>query len=243
MVTCVHDGVVSAFSSPEWRISSTPKTTREAEQRLCDLGLELAAIYGEEDAAQAAGPLTTAKIHCLIAKMDAFTSMFHSELLLFLRLCVPPRTAKYGELNAAAIDAHCMTMILQVSLSVHDYLNRLELDGDLSPPNQPLAPFIKSKGAKWHDQLSLDVVDALEYIISDQMGLYATQGAAYPALMLLNILPHDHTAYARAAKIYHRLITERGLSNRLDYPLPKGQGAGNIGFWSRVDMLEPQAQD
>src|SRR6187399_3009363 len=99
MVTCIHDGVASAFSSPEWRISSTPTTTREAEQRLCDLGLELATIYGEEDAAQAAGQLTTAKIHYLISKLDAFTATFHSDLLLFLRLCVPSSTAKYGELN------------------------------------------------------------------------------------------------------------------------------------------------
>jgi hypothetical protein len=58
--------------------------------------------------------------------------------------------------------------------------------------------------------------------------------------MLLRLLPSDHPCHADAGALYVRLVTRRGVSNALNYPLPKGKAAADIEFWHQVaDLAEP----
>lgn len=237
MLACLHDLRPPAFSSQCWRLKCKPTTVRQTEHRLCDLVLDLIGLYTEEESAKAAGHMSMTEIRSLLLRVDEFAAQFSETMALLLDLSPKTGENKYGDLNSAAFHSWCLVLLLEVSLWVHDHLDRLSRGqiGPSSQLSQGLAPFIERQGNDWNDQMCRQAIDAIEYATRDDMGFYGAAVAIFPIMMLLRLLPHDHAANVDAAHLYGRLVTQKGVNNALDYPLPKGRGGADIGFWHRVD--------
>jgi len=241
------------LSSAEWRLKGEPTTVRKAEHKLCDLALDLCTLFAEEEAAKAVSQLNIPKIRDLVRRMSdwavQFTDTFH--LILDFGPEAPPQKP-YGDVNSANYNNWYLILILEVSIWAHDHLDRLTKDLEGGPssssnsqtePREPLAPFFENQEPDWKDRICRQTADALEYVTRDEMGLFGAQVSIFPILMLLRLLPNDHPVYADAASLYVRLVTKRGVSNALNYPLPKGQAATDIEFWHRVgDLAEGSGQ-
>jgi hypothetical protein len=239
MLACLHEPRTPMFASQAWRLKGKPTTVPQVQHKLCDLVLDLVELYAEEESAKAAGHLSTMDIQSLLLRVDGFASQFSDTMFLLLALSPKSRDRKYGDLNSAIFHAWCLAFLLEVSLWVQSHLNRLR-KGQIEPSSQRsqgLAPFIESQGDGWNDEMCKQTINALEFATGDGMGFYGAATTIFPMMMLQRLLPREHAASVDAAHLYGRLVAHKGVSNTLDYPLPKGAGAAGVGFWHRVDVV------
>ncbi len=217
-----------------------PRSVNEVEVLVLHHGLDLAALYADEEAARAAGVLDDDKLRQLVRRLDGLAAELAYDMTILARLRPPPAATappaatladrpaaptadkEFWGLESAVMTAIVLTLLLDASFSVHDMLNRLTGDTPpATPERQSLAPFIESHEAEaWHDELGWRVVSAAAYMTQASMGVYGGQRAMFPLWMMLNILPRELAAYGRAEALYIQGIAGRKMRHPLDLPHP-----------------------
>jgi len=222
MICSIHHSENSPLAHQKWAFNGEPTTLMQLEDRVYDLGLTLAALYAEEEGAREAGQLQADKLEELIRRMDALAvSLNASAPALAAFKPADPHENEFWSFESAAITAFCLTLLLDLSMSIHHLVDELKKDASLPDQRaQILAEFILSQKDNWHEELGWRIVSAAAYMIQEDMGINGPTKALFPLWMIINILPHDHAGYSRALFLFDQMIAQGRTRHPLDYPHP-----------------------
>jgi hypothetical protein len=216
MMFATYRSIVSPLMEVQWRFSGLPRSVRDVEQIVFGLGLDLAAIFQEDNTATAIGESDPMALPTRIKRVDAISSGLDQTLVALSGLRPaygdPECLGKeYWGLESSVVVATALSLGLDASLGVHEMLDRLSRTPGAVQDSFSLAPFILARPPEQHELLGLRVIESVEYMTQSEMGQYGAQRAIFPLRILLNVLPQEYAAYGCAANLYTQLQSVRGL--------------------------------
>jgi len=123
---------------------------------------------------------------------------------------------EFWSFESASIAATGLTLLLDLSLSIHNALDQLASETVLPDNNGSLvAEFTESQAENWHEALGWRIVSAVDYMTREEMGIYGPTMSLFPLWTLINILPRDYVPYERA----HSLLIRAMKNGRTRHPL------------------------
>lgn len=229
MVGSIYAGKPSAFSDPQWRLKGKPTTLRQAEQKFGDMAFQLCGHFADGKAAKAAGQLSTTKIRELLLRASDWAFAFtdnHRKIINFGPKALPGE--QYGSFNSATYDLWYLVLLFETSIWAHEHIEMLTDDANdgqvpsIEVQGRPLAPFFEAQSVDWRDDIYWKILNALQFTTQAEMGFYGAEVSVFPTMVLLQRIPVNHPARTDAVAMYIKLVMERGVINRLDFLLPKG---------------------